>query len=146
MDVIVVGVDGSRDSRAALRHALREARKTDATVRVVGVWHMPALAYEAPAPLDDLSAELREGAAGTIREALAAEADLVEGVDVQELIREGEPGRVLVAEADGAKQLVVGSRGHGAVGELVLGSVSHYCCRHANCPVTVIPHGCREPE
>jgi nucleotide-binding universal stress UspA family protein len=47
---------------------------------------------------------------------------------------------MLVAESEGAQQLVVGSRGHGSIGELVLGSVSHHCCRHAHCPVTVIPH------
>jgi nucleotide-binding universal stress UspA family protein len=61
-------------------------------------------------------------------------------VTVQHVVREGDAGHVLVAESEGAQQLVVGSRGHGSIGELVLGSVSHYCCRHAHCPVTVIPH------
>ena len=144
MNVIVVGVDGSRDSLAALRYALREAQVSDATVRVVNAWHVPALAYGVPASLDDLSIELGEAAAETVRRALASEADVVDGIAVEETIREGDPGHVLVAEAEGARQLVVGSHGHGAVGELVLGSVSHYCCRHARCPVTVIPHGCAE--
>ena len=144
MDVIVVGVDGSLDSLAALRYALRQARASDATVRVVNAWHFPTFAYEAPVGVDDLSTDLSEGAAATVEEALAAVADDAEGVSVQKAVREGEPGHVLVAEAEGAKQLVVGSRGHGAIGEMVVGSVSHYCCRHAHCPVTVIPHGCSE--
>ncbi len=146
MDVIVVGVDGSRDSLAALRHALRQARESGATVRVVNAWRIPALAYDAPVGVDDLSADMIEGAAATIEEALAAVADVVEGVSVQRVIREGEAGHALVAEAEGAKQLVVGSRGHGALGEFVAGSVSHYCCRHAHCPVTVIPHGCPQTD
>lgn len=140
--MIVVGVDGSQDSLAALRYALRLARESGATVRAVSAWRVPTLAYEGPVGIRDFSVELAEGAETTVDEALASVADAVDGVSVQRVIREGEPGRVLVEEAEGATQLVVGSHGHGAVGELVLGSVSHYCCRHARCPVTVIPHGC----
>jgi nucleotide-binding universal stress UspA family protein len=144
MNVIVVGVDGSPDSRAALRFALRQARESGATVRVVNAWHISMLAYEAPIGRDNLSRDLSEAAAATIEGALASVADDLDGISVQRSIREGDPAQVLVAESEGAKQLVVGTRGHGAVGELVLGSVSHYCCRHARCPVTVIPHGCPE--
>lgn len=144
MDVIVVGVDGSPDSVAALRYALRQARQSGATVRVVASWHVPTLAYGAPIPVDDLATDLGEEAAAAVEEALASAGGLADGVPVQRAIREGDAGHVLVAESEGATQLVVGSRGRGAVGELVLGSVSHYCCRHARCPVTVIPHGCPE--
>ena len=141
MNVIVVGVDGSDHSVVALRYALRLARATDSVVRAVTAWHVPSLAYGAgTAPVGDLTNGLRENAEATLEQALAAVADEIDGVTVQRLVREGDPGHVLVAESEEAQQLVVGSRGHGGIGELVLGSVSHYCCRHAHCPVLVIPH------
>ena len=140
MNVIVVGVDGSTHSIAALRYALREARAHDAIVRVVTVWHIPALAYGAPVAPSALADDAQEGARSTLEDVLAAVADEIGGVMVQRLVSEGDPGHVLAAESEGAQLLVVGSRGHGNVGELILGSVSHYCCRHAHCPVAVIPH------
>lgn len=145
MNVIIVGVDGSAHSIAALRYALREARAHDAVVRAVNVWHIPTLAYGSGAPIPGgLAGDICEGARVTIDEALTAVAGDVDGITVQHVVREGDPGHVLVAESEGAVQLVVGTRGHGNVGELLLGSVSHYCCRHAHCPVTVIPHAAEQ--
>ena len=140
MNLIVVGVDGSAHSIAALRHALRQARTGEAVVRAVSVWQVPSLVYSSGVPPPALADDLREGAESTLEDAFAAVADELDGVTVQHVVREGDAGHVLVAESEGAQQLVVGSRGHGSIGELVLGSVSHYCCRHAHCPVTVIPH------
>ena len=140
MSVIVVGVDGSAESVAALRYALREAQACGATVRLVNAWHVPSLAYQAAVLPESFSSDLREEGAATLEEALAECADLLDAVPLQRVVREGEPGHVLVAEAEAATQLVLGTHGRGGIGELVLGSVSHYCCRHANCPVTVIPH------
>lgn len=142
MDVIVVGVDGSAHSVAALRYALSEAKAHDCVVRAVAAWHVPALAYTGAglAPTTNLADDYQAAAEAHLEEALAAVAGEVDAVTVQRLLREGDPGHVLVAESEQAQQLVVGSRGHGNIGELLLGSVSHYCCRHAHCPVTVIPH------
>ena len=57
------------------------------------------------------------------------------------MVQEGWAGRELLAAAEGADLLVVGSRGHGAVMGLLLGSVSEYCVTHASCPVVVVRHG-----
>jgi nucleotide-binding universal stress UspA family protein len=140
MNVIVVGVDGSAHSIAALRHALHEARAHDASIRAVHAWHIPTLTYGAQLALPDLADSLRGQARATLENALEEVAGEVDGINVQLIVRQGEPGHVLVTESQGARQLIVGSRGHGNIGELILGSVSHYCCRHAPCPVTVIPH------
>jgi len=141
VNVIVVGVDGSDHSLAALRYALSLARDGDAVVRVVTAWHVPSLTYAAGVVTGDLAAELEEAATQAQEDALTAAASATDGLTVQRSVQEGDAGHVLVAESESADMLVVGSHGHGEIGELVLGSASHYCCRHARCPVVVIPHG-----
>jgi nucleotide-binding universal stress UspA family protein len=59
-------------------------------------------------------------------------------VRVHARVVEGNAARVLLDAADGAKLLVVGSRGHGGFTEALLGSVSQHCVQHATCPVVVI--------
>ena len=54
-----------------------------------------------------------------------------------ELVR-GHAGNALVGASQDADLLVVGSRGHSAVAEMLLGSVSHHCVQHAACPVVVV--------
>jgi nucleotide-binding universal stress UspA family protein len=63
-----------------------------------------------------------------------------EGVPVSFLVWEGDPGDMIVsaAEAEHADMVVVGSHGRGAVGRLLLGSVSEHVVRHAPCPVLVV--------
>lgn len=62
------------------------------------------------------------------------------GADVSFLVWEGDPGEAIVeaAAAEGADLIVVGSRGHGAVGRFLIGSVSDHVVRHATCPVMVV--------
>ena len=55
-------------------------------------------------------------------------------VEVRGELREGDPASALVEASKDAELLVVGSRGHGAFRELLLGSVSHTCARAARCP------------
>lgn len=52
---------------------------------------------------------------------------------------EGHPAQALLAVAENADLLVVGSRGHGGFVGALLGSVSHHVVAHARCPVVVIP-------
>jgi nucleotide-binding universal stress UspA family protein len=54
-------------------------------------------------------------------------------------IVQGPPAQVLLDAAAGAQMLVVGSRGHGTLAGMLLGSVSQHCVQHAPCPVVVIP-------
>jgi nucleotide-binding universal stress UspA family protein len=60
-------------------------------------------------------------------------------VQYEERVVEGQAGNVLLEESRGAAMLVVGSRGHGAFRELLLGSVSRQVVQHARCPVVVVP-------
>jgi len=52
---------------------------------------------------------------------------------------QGHPAQVLLEAARGAQMLVVGSRGHGTLAGMLLGSVSQHCVQHAPCPVLVVP-------
>ncbi|MFL6055321.1 MAG: universal stress protein [Actinoallomurus sp.] len=133
---IVVGVDGSEPSRAALRWALRQARLTGAAVEAVIGWEVP-ITYGWDLALvqnDDIEA----AAAKTLQETIEQEAGPRPEVPVLSRVAEGNAARVLLEAADGADLLVVGNRGHGGFTGALLGSVSQHCVQHANCPVVVI--------
>lgn len=147
--MIVVGVDGSECSRSALRFAFDEARMRKAKLRIVVAWHVPLAAYGAglTPPPPNLAEDAEAGAKEVLEEALAATREDASSVEFETVIREGSPGGVLIEESEHAELLVVGSRGHGGLRELVLGSVSHECVMHAHCPVTIVRAGCEgEPE
>jgi nucleotide-binding universal stress UspA family protein len=63
-----------------------------------------------------------------------------QGIDATFLVWEGSPGAAILsaAQAEEADLIVVGTRGHGRVGRLLLGSVSDHVVRHATCPVLVV--------
>jgi len=137
---IVVGLDGSAQSQAALRWALDEARLRDGRVEVIHAWAYPYLGgwYEARPSFDaDVLQAIKSDAKETIDVALA-EVGVPEGVVVNSVAIEGSASAVLIAAANDADLLVVGSRGRGGFAELVLGSVSHQCAQHAPCPVVIV--------
>jgi nucleotide-binding universal stress UspA family protein len=156
MGTIVVGVDGSEESQAALRWAAEEAGLRNADLKVV-------YAYDYQPPWrqhrygDDImssgtdservrerlehdAAEAREHAEALLNDIAADAGDA--GVKFETLaIEHSNPAEVLVDVSVGADLLVVGSRGRGGFRGLVLGSVSQQCVQHATCPVTVIRGG-----
>ncbi|HWL35578.1 MAG TPA: universal stress protein [Frankiaceae bacterium] len=128
--MIVVGVDFSDGSLAAVRWALAEAARS--TERVV-------LLHAGP-PTSDLveHTPLVEGRHAEHRQRLRALAQDVGGAaDVADV--DGPAAQVLVSEAKDARLLVVGRRGLSALESIVAGSVSHEVLRHARCPVVVVP-------
>jgi nucleotide-binding universal stress UspA family protein len=145
--MIVVGVDGSECSHSALRFALNEARIRHAKLRIVVVWHVPLAAYGAGwAPPPPHLAEDSEAAAKEVLEdALQSAREDAGSMEIESVVREGQPANVLVEESAEAEMLVVGSRGRGGFRELMLGSVSQQCAHHARCPVTIVRAGCECP-
>lgn len=141
---VVVGVDGSACAAEALTWALRRAVTDRADLDAVAVWQTPALtsgaagfgAY-ADASSYDLAGPTRE----VLDKAVAAAVGEVVGakdVVVNALVLQGYPDRALLEAADGADLLVVGSRGHGELASVLLGSVGLHCATHAPCPVVVV--------
>jgi len=143
MSGIVVGVDGSEGARVALRFALEEARMRGEKVRAVAAWHVPVAAYGGGAfvpPEPGLVERLGPEARGAVERALSEAGDLAADVEVETVVTEGPPARILLDEARDATMLVVSSRGLGGFRGLLLGSVSQQCSHHAPCPVVIVPH------
>ena len=132
---IVVGVDGSVASKAALEWAVRQAGLTGAAVDAVIAWEFPAITGY-PVQVSDVDWEdlARQIITDAIAEARAAAGQ----VQVRSKVMKGNAAQVLLDESAGAELLVVGSRGHGGFTEALLGSVGQHCVHHAKCPVVVI--------
>jgi nucleotide-binding universal stress UspA family protein len=136
---IVVGVDGSACADAALRWALQQAVLTGASVDAVACWQHPAMAGAGYGMYVDIDLA---GPTGEVLHKSVADAvgDVPGAVDVtvRSLVVEGYPAGALLRAAEGAGLLVVGSRGHGEMSGLLLGSVGLHCVTHAHCPVLVV--------
>jgi nucleotide-binding universal stress UspA family protein len=148
---VVVGVDGSRESVAALRWACREASLRGADVHAVHVreelCHSLA-SYAVPAPsaaeaIDEVFTDIYH----LVR---SVQADQAPGVEIHVEVVDGLAARVLLDHCQGADMLVLGTSGD-APGELrSAGPVIRACLRRAPCPVVVIsaapdPLSHREP-
>jgi nucleotide-binding universal stress UspA family protein len=136
---VVVGVDGSESSIAALRVAAEEAEARSAKLHIVVAWHVPLAVYtDGLPPPPEVATDMKDAAEDI---ATLAEEKVPAGIEYEIRMREGQPQDVLVEESQGAEVLVVGSRGLGAFSRLVLGSVSEHVSHHATCPVVVVPPG-----
>jgi nucleotide-binding universal stress UspA family protein len=135
---IVVGVDGTPASQAALVFALREGYRRGGAVEVVTAWAFPH-PYEdvaAPESIEQLHAHAEHTQDETVTAALRrVDAPPV----VSRSVVQGSPGPVLLAASREADYLVVGSAHKTAATRFLLGSVSQYCVRHATIPVMVVP-------
>jgi nucleotide-binding universal stress UspA family protein len=136
---IVVGVDGSDQSVAALRWALVEGAARKATVEIVHVWDAPVGYGPVTAMTGADVGVVEEGARQLVDEVLAQAQEGVPAVDVERTIAPGGAAARLLDAAEGADLVVVGRRGLGGFGRLLLGSVSEHVARHAPCPVVVVP-------
>ena len=136
--VIVVGVDGSAGSAAALDFALAEGSQRDCTVEVVTAWlgsgHLDG---------NPDSDELAEGRArvhhmqGDVVARCLEQRSVVP--DLLRVVVHDYAGRVLVARAERASMVVVGSGSPGSASQQLLGSVAEYCVRHSPVPVVIVP-------
>ncbi|HLZ36301.1 MAG TPA: universal stress protein [Mycobacteriales bacterium] len=139
MSRIVVGVDGSPGSHAALRWAAEEASRRGAYLVAVHSWDFPYATPLAGLPAMLPPNELQEAAErlvdDTITEALGPEP----AVKIERVALAGSPAAVLLEHAKNADLLVVGARGHGGFVGLLLGSVSHQVVAHATVPTVVVP-------
>lgn len=162
MAVVVVGVDGSAQSLEALKLAAREARwrqgqlravyvyepvrprhaETAATVAAAGMWASAGnrsgeLLADAYRQDDEEREHARRRAEEQLRNIVASVKDDLGDVDLV-AIGDRHPSEALLRTSSDADLLVVGSRGLGGFGGLLLGSISQQCVQHATCPVLVV--------
>ena len=137
-ELVVVGVDGSAESIAALRWAARYATASGARVRALLAWHYPGAVGGPPiekapkAVHDQTDVQMHE----TLDTAIAKAGQEAGGVEKS--IAYGHPAQALIEASKEADLLVVGRHGHGAFTGMLLGSVSIHCVTGAHCPVVVI--------
>jgi nucleotide-binding universal stress UspA family protein len=117
---IVVGVDGSAGSEDAVRFAMQEAPQHGYEVVAVYAGDVPAGGIQALSP------------------ALAAAREQNSAVKVREVAQAGNAAELLLAHAQDASLVVVGSRGHGGVTGMALGSVSRAVVEQSGCSVVVM--------
>jgi nucleotide-binding universal stress UspA family protein len=137
---IIVGVDGSDASQAALEWA---AARTDrfGPVRPVHSWDYP-LSVWAPSPFGPgMAPPAAEMAAAAQEAADKLVADLGDDIPHEApIVEHGDAGAVLVEAARDAELLVVGTRGRGPVRANVIGSVARHCADHTPVPLVIVPH------
>jgi nucleotide-binding universal stress UspA family protein len=139
---IVVGVDGSAASIAALRWAIDRAAAGDETITAVEVRPpvhlLPGSSYAvqpygAAPPVERLQSRLHATVAATV-------ASLVEVPEIEELQQQGDPGVELArAAGEHGSMLVLGYSPHSRVTEFLLGRVAGECLRHSTVPVVLVP-------
>jgi nucleotide-binding universal stress UspA family protein len=140
MSTIVVGVDGSPESKAALRWAIAEAGLRGARLRAVHAWVIPAaFGADAALVLAEAIEGFREEGERVLDEALAEVAgESGPDVPVEREVVQGPASECLLRAAADADLLVLGSRGRGGFAGLLLGSVSQQCTHHAPCAVVIV--------
>jgi nucleotide-binding universal stress UspA family protein len=136
--LIVVGVDGSKASSAALWWAAEEARLRGARLKVVHAWHMPTFVYGAymipPEELEGFRSEAEALLDRQLAQVLGEHTEL----SVLRELKEGPAAKAIIEASKDAELVVVGSRGRGGFSGLLLGSVSGHVAQHAHCPVTIV--------
>jgi len=133
--VLAVGFDASPEGEAALTLAAELATAAGATLRVVAVGaHIPANVEPGQNPTPEATAfDLQQA----LHDAVAGLPDELRALPIYE---RGDPARVVLEQAEmGVDLLVLGSRGRGPVGSVLLGSTSSAVIASSPCPVVVVP-------
>ncbi len=131
---IVVGVDGSEHSMRALRWAVREAQLRRVRVELVHSYRREGIAVASTAAARDLAGKV-------ISDVIDRHRELLDTVGWRQTIvaaAGGGAAQVLLDAGHDAQMIVVGTRGLGGFGELLLGSTSHHVLMHAAVPVALI--------
>lgn len=135
---ILVGVDGSPRSNAAVGFAFRRAAALNLPVRALHAYELavavPSFGFVPSVGVEDI----RGAAERVLEDAVQQWAGQYPSVAVTRHLVDDRAAAALTRESVECSMLVVGSRGHGGFAGLLLGSVSMHALRHANCPVAVI--------
>ncbi|GAA4662692.1 universal stress protein [Streptomyces chumphonensis] len=136
---VVVAVDGSQSSLAAVAVAVEEARSRRCALRVVHAFIWPLMHVPlGPSELGPSDGGLRHQAERLLDEAAERARELAPELEITRALVTGEPLTVLEAESREATLMVVGSRGLGRFVGLLVGSTAVHLAAHGRCPVLVV--------
>ena len=133
---IVVGIDGSPTSEAALAFAYEAANLRGVPLLAVHTWTDYQIGSTMTAVLEGEAIDADEHR--LLAERLAGWSEKYPDVPVQRLVTRHRPAATLIEQSTHAQLVVVGSRGRGGFAGLLLGSVSHALLHHSGCPVAVV--------
>ena len=137
---VVVGVDGTPASEAAIAFAFAEASARDTELVAVHTWTdlLLEIAFAGEPEALDIT-RVAEEAHEVLGERLAGWQEQYPDVRVTREVVRDRASRALLRHGEGARLVVVGSRGRGGFAGLLLGSTSQHLLHHAVCPVAVVP-------
>jgi nucleotide-binding universal stress UspA family protein len=130
---MLVGVDGSAHSGAALRWALKEAEARSGQVTALLAWQVPFLSFPGAFDKDELEKRAKDFLLETVSAIAPTPA-----VPLLTFVAEGDPTQALVQASQEADLLVLGIRGRSPFAGLLLGSVSQGAAATAGCPVVLV--------
>lgn len=135
---VVVGVDGSPLSAAAVLHAARAAHDRGLALHVLHAFapDLPMLGFGALADRDVVTTHGRRLLAGAVARAHAVHPDL----EVTTALPDGYASTALVSASSSAALVVVGATGFGVLSRATMGAVAMQVLTHARCPVLVVGH------
>lgn len=150
MSTLLLATDDSDPAREAASYILQNYSPSEYSIIVVSVAAAPdimkqyARSVEPEQDLvDSLSDKLRDEVRKDARDIseVTAERFTSADYDVKVEVPIGRPGEEIcrLAESEAVDGIVMGRRGRGRIGEILLGSVSHYVVHHASCAVTLVP-------
>jgi nucleotide-binding universal stress UspA family protein len=134
------GVCDAPEAHAALEAAVAIAEASGATLEAVSAFQGAAVERVRYGDLGtgELLVNARESARADVEDAIAL---LAPGLPVTVVHEDGEPAAVLIEQAAKLDLVVIGSRGFGPIGRVLLGSVSHTLVLRCPSPLLVIPRG-----
>ena len=144
--VVVVGIDGSKESLVAARWAAGEAERRHLALRLVHAFTVPIIGVPAFGVPADLTEGMRAAGSEALDDAAAAIKDSHPGLDFSTELVNLDPRPALVDASSDAVLTVVGTRGGGRIPEVVLGSVALHVAAHGRSPVAVISPITAEPS
>lgn len=143
IEKILVGVDGSLKSIAALKWAAQLAGQLGADIEAATIWQTPFPTIELLAigfnlDLSELNERPEQIAQYRIEKSIVGAYGEPSPAGLTRSVEEGYAALVLVEKSKNFDLLVLGNRGHSPVVETLLGSVSMHCLAHSHCPVVIV--------
>jgi nucleotide-binding universal stress UspA family protein len=147
LEKVLLATDGSEYSDRAASFAARLLANTDCRLTLLTVFEEPVY----PMPQDEITPPLEIiPPYEDLREAFLDRAEAIldhglallreAGVEAETKVRFGHPAAEILGELEegGYEMIIMGSHGHGVLGEVLLGSVSYRISHHAKCPVLIV--------